>query len=73
VLEIIVGAGGGVGVHGTEIEIKRKPPVIVAGVARSGSADDVKIIDATTGIANGGEPGGGYIYTFIITDRTYRI
>ena len=59
VLEIVVGAGGGAGVHGTEIEIKRKPPVVINGLIRAGSADDVQIIEATSGLANGGDPGGG--------------
>ena len=59
VLELVVGAGGGCGVHGTEIEIKRKPPVVIAGRIKQGSADDVEVVDSTNGIAVGGEPGGG--------------
>jgi hypothetical protein len=62
VLELVVGAGGGAGVHGTEIAIKRKPPMIVGGRIKQGSADDVEIVEATNGIANGGEPGGGNLF-----------
>lgn len=61
-----MGAGGGAGVSGTEVEIKRKPPVVIAGIIRSGAADDVQIIEATTGIANGGEPGGGILLICVI-------
>ena len=58
VLEVVVGAGGSCGQHGTEIQIKRKEFEVIAGVIRAGSgADDVEVVEATNGVALGGEPG----------------
>ena len=37
----------------------REPPKLVGGKVAQGSSEDVTVIDPTSGIALGGQPGGG--------------
>lgn len=70
VLEVVVGAAGSKGQHGTEIEIKRKEFEVIGGVLRTGGADDVEVIEATDGIALGGDPGHYHSLAFVLPQFT---